>query len=116
VKKPFFFLFFFALVFQPLAVFSNTVIKETTCNVRYNSPNIVAEGVKCKALFDKKATLSGVNFFYTKTGKWYDWSVSQSRVEKDSRWAECIRYTTPEGNQWQICTVPSPQQLNIFPR
>lgn len=89
------------------------VLRNTTCNIRYNNYGIVAGDVPCKAWFSPSGKLYRVKFLYPKTRSWYDWSVAQNRVESDKRWAECVRYTQPEGNQWQVCTVPSPQQLNV---
>lgn len=87
--------------------------RETTCNVRYNSAEVLVGGVKCEAWFDSVPSLTRVKFYYPSTKTWYDWSVASSQIAKDSRWNECIRYTTKEGNQWQICTVPSPKELGL---
>ena len=98
---------------QP-AFSSNLQYRNTTCNVRYNNLGIIAGDVKCRAWFNSKQNLHRVIYFYPKTNRWYDWNILQAEVKSDRRWKECVRYTHPiEGNQWQICTVPSPDQLNI---
>lgn len=84
--------------------------RKTTCNLRYNNLGIIANAVSCRAWFDYAGTLNRSVFHYN--GKQYDWPVG-TMVTKDPRWPECIRYTFPNGNQWQLCTVPSPSQLNI---
>lgn len=88
-------------------------LRETKCNLRYNNQGIVAGSVPCKAWFGPAGTLERARFYYPKTQSWYDWDVKAKSVDPDKRWAECIRFTFPEGNQWQACTVPSPYQLNI---
>jgi len=98
---------------QP-AFSSDLQYRNTTCNVRYNNKGIIAGDVKCNAWFNSSQKLQRVRYFYPQTKKWYDWDVSQAEITSDPRWKECIRYTHPqEGNQWQICTVPSPSQLKI---
>ena len=85
--------------------------RTTTCNVRYNNQGIIAADVPCDATFSA-GRLTRVRYRYT-NGRWYDWSTLSPSVTPDSRWPECVRYTHHTGNQWQVCTVPSPDQLGI---
>ena len=45
--------------------------------------------------------------------KWYDWDTKHSNVTPDPRWRECLRHTGKEGNQYQVCTQQSPEQLKV---
>lgn len=102
-----------SVIFLPLSVSASDLqYRKTLCNARYNNRGIVAENINCTAWFDSNQRLNRVRWYYPKTKGWYDFSVTNSAVTMD-RWNECVRYTFPEGNQWQICTVPSPNQLNI---
>lgn len=87
--------------------------RNTKCNVYYNNWGKVYTGVPCKAWFDNTSTLSRVKVYLPNTKQWYDWGTGYKNVTKDERWAECIRHTGKEGNQYQVCTQQSPNQLNI---
>lgn len=109
--KSLFLIPFFLLSSLPV-VASSLQQRETTCNARYNNLGIISPNVKCSAWFSA-GRLYRVKWFYPKTNKWYDFSVNNKKVSYDPRWKECVRYTFEEGNQWQLCTVPSPDQLKI---
>lgn len=84
--------------------------RETKCNVYYNNMGKVFDGVPCQAWFEGR-TLARVRVYLPHAKRWYDWSVSNPAITKDKRWAECIRHTGKEGNQYQVCTQLSPDQL-----
>lgn len=108
-----------AVLFSLIVLVSSPAIanqlqkRETTCNARYNNLGIVSQDVNCTAWFDSSRRLYRVRWFYPQTKKHYDFSVMNRVVSQDPRWKECVRYTFGDGNQWQLCTVPSPDQLNI---
>ncbi len=105
---------FFIIASSQPAFSSTSYYRNTTCNVRYNNMGIIAGNVKCSAWFSKDKKLQRVRYFYPSNKTWYDWSTTRPEVSKDRRWDECIRYTHPQqGNQWQVCTVPSPAELKI---
>ena len=92
--------------------YSQPVYRPTTCNVYYNNRGRVFEGVQCKAWFSNQR-LVRVNVYLPHAKKWYDWSTKFSNVTPDPRWNECLRYTTTEGNQYQVCTQKSAEELKI---
>lgn len=100
------------MVLAPVGAYASDQYRKTVCNIRYNSSEILVADVKCEAWFGQ-SSLARVKFYYPTTKTWYDWSTSQPQVTKDTRWRECVRLTTKEGNQWQVCTVPSPEELGI---
>lgn len=93
-----------------LPVHSQVFYRSTKCNVYYNNRGQVFEGVKCKAWFSNQK-LTRVNVFLPHTNRWYDWSTYYSSVTPDPRWNECIRHTSTEGNQYQVCTQKSAEEL-----
>jgi hypothetical protein len=105
-------LFLILLLISPVRA-SELQYRKTTCNARYNNLGIVAPNIKCSAWFNSQQNLIRVRWFYPQTNSYYDFDVRSKSVFMDPKWKECIRYQFPEGNQWQICTVPSPTQLNI---
>ena len=90
--------------------YSKTEYRSTTCNVYYNHRGRVFEGVQCKAWFSGQR-LVRVNVYLPHAKRWYDWSTKYSNVTPDPRWAECIRHTATEGNQYQVCTQKSAEEL-----
>lgn len=106
MKKVFVFIAFLTplLITDVTMARSQIQSKVTTCNLRYNNVGIIAGGIKCEASVNGSGSLRGIKFLHTNS-KWYAWFTNMSAVENDRRWSECLRYTFPEGNQWQICTV-----------
>jgi hypothetical protein len=92
--------------------YSQSVYRSTTCNVYYNNRGRVFEGVQCKAWFSNQR-LVRVNVYLPHANRWYDWSTKYSDVTPDPRWNECLRHTGVTGDQYQICTQKSPEELNI---
>ena len=88
-------------------------VRETKCNVYYNNMGKVFDGVPCTAWFSYDKTLSRVKVYLPNAQRYYDWGTGYSNVTKDPRWKECIRHTGKEGNQYQVCTQQSPEQLSI---
>lgn len=84
----------------------------TTCNLRYNNRGIIHGGVPCRAGFTR-GRISSVTFVFPTNQVRYSWRVGQPGVTADPRWAECLRHTSAAGNQWQACTIPSPQELGL---
>lgn len=82
------------------------------CNIYYNNKGRIYEGVDCRVWFDNGA-LSRVYFYLPLDRKWYDWSTKYSQVTHDDTYSECVRYTLPDGNQYQVCTQKTPKQLGI---
>jgi hypothetical protein len=80
------------------------------CNVYYNSATPAFRSVPCQATF-KGDRLDRVNVWLPHVGRFYDWKVGHHSVTPDPRWPECVRYTRPEGNQYQVCTVKSATEL-----
>jgi hypothetical protein len=107
-------LLLFSFLFFPVSVSASDLqYRKTVCNARYNNLGIVSENVNCDAWFDSNQRLNRVKWYYPKTKKWYDFGIGSPAITMDPRWKECIRYTFSEGNQWQICTAPDPNQLKI---
>ena len=92
--------------------YSQPVYRSTTCNVYYNNRGRVFEGVQCKAWFSNQR-LVRVNVYLPHANRWYDWCTKYSDVTPDPRWNECLRHTGNEGNQYQVCTQKSTEELNI---
>lgn len=86
--------------------------RNTTCNVYYNNWGKVYSSLPCKSWFSG-SRLQRVNIYLPNARRTYNWSTSQSNVSQDPRWAECIRHTGSQGNQYQVCTEKSPQQLGV---
>ena len=84
----------------------------TTCNLRYNNQGIIHGAIPCAATFGG-GRLQRVAFALPATSAQYAWTIGQPGIAPDPRWPECIRHTGATGNQWQACTVPSPNQLGI---
>ena len=105
--KSFLFVTSFFLFF-PCAVKADTV--KTSCNLRYNNMGIIHGNIPCQATFNQRR-LNSVSF--SLLNKSYKWNIQQPNITQDPRWNECIRHTATNGNQWQVCTVPSPSQLGI---
>lgn len=105
---------FLALILFASPAFSyEMTYRETTCNVYYNNMGKVFEGVSCKTWFTYDKSLSRVKVYLPHVKSWYDWGTGYSNVTKDPRWKECIRHTGKAGNQYQVCTQKSPEQLGI---
>ena len=86
----------------------------TTCNLRYNNLGIIHGNIPCSATFSG-GRLQRVSFTLPSNNAHYRWTVGQPGISPDPRWPECVRHTGATGNQWQACTVPSPDQLGIRP-
>lgn len=108
--RPFRFLLPLALVF--CSANANAKSFNTQCNLRYNNHGIVYGNVPCKATFHNHK-LHAVSLVFPSNGYRYNWAVGSGAITADPRWAECVRHTARNGNQWQICTVPSPDQLGL---
>lgn len=108
------FLFIFcALIISPVqaqSISSKTV--QTVCNLRYNNRGIIYADIPCKAEFINQR-LRSVSLVFPSNKIRYNWTVGQPEVTADPRWYECMRHTASSGNQWQICTVPSPTELGL---
>jgi hypothetical protein len=88
--------------------------KLTQCNVYYNNRGRVYEGVPCRVWFTSSGRLYRANVFLPNGNRWYDWDSSvHNEVTQDNRWRECIRHTGKVGNQYQICSVKSPEQFGF---
>lgn len=84
------------------------------CNVYYNNRGKVFEAVDCRVWFNSSGRLYRVNVFLPNANRWYDWnSMNNKDVSQDQRWKECIRHTGKLGNQYQVCSVKSPQQFGF---
>ena len=101
-----------SILLSTLPAYSQPIYRLTTCNVYYNNRGRVFEGVDCKSWFSNQR-LVRVKVYLPHAGKWYDWSTKHSNVTPDQRWRECLRYTLPEGNQYQVCTQQNPEQLKV---
>ena len=101
-----------SILLATLPVYSQPIYRTTTCNVYYNNRGRVFEGVDCKAWFSNQR-LVRVKVYLPHAGKWYDWDTKYSNVTPDPRWMECLRHTGKEGNQYQVCTQQSPEQLKV---
>lgn len=95
-----------------IPVQAQTFNRQTSCNVYYNSPNVLYSGVPCHSWF-KNGRLQRVKVYLPNGKKWYDWSTIYSNITPDPRWKECIRFTMRSGNQYQVCTVKNPTQFDI---
>jgi hypothetical protein len=84
----------------------------TTCNLRYNNRGIIYGDVPCQVQFVNRK-LNSVSFVYPRNNTKYSWKVDHTTITFDPRWNECVRHTDKDGNQWQVCTVPSPNQLGL---
>ena len=80
------------------------------CNVYYNSATPLHRSVPCQAWF-RSGRIARVDVWLPHAGRRYDWTVGHHAVTADPRWPECLRYTREEGNQFQVCTVKSPQEI-----
>ena len=96
----------------PLNAFASEKSFATTCNLRYNNRGIIYNAVPCRATFSGKKVRS-IALVFPSNGQKYDWRVGAGSITADPRWAECIRHTSAIGNQWQICTVPSPPEFGL---
>lgn len=106
-------LLFATLLLLPTPAFSQSLkYRNTTCNVYYNNWGKVYSSLPCKSWFSN-GKLQRVSVYLPNAQKTYDWSTRNSNVTPDPRWVECIRHTGKEGNQYQVCTVKSPQQLGV---
>ena len=103
---------FASILLTSLPAYSQTVYRKTTCNVYYNNMGRVFEGVSCQAWFNNQR-LVRVNVYLPHAKHWYDWSTKYSNITQEPRRKECIRHTGKEGNQYQICTQHSPQELGV---
>lgn len=92
---------------------SDIKYRKTKCNVYYNNMGKVFDGTSCEAWFNSNKNLVRVNVYLPHVKKWFDWGVDHSVVTTDPRWKECLRFTGKEGNQYQVCTQQSPEQLSI---
>lgn len=101
-----------SILVSTLPAYSQPIYRPTTCNVYYNNRGRVFEGVDCKTWFSNQR-LVRVKVYLPHVRRWYDWSTKSSSVTPDPRWKECIRYTRTEGNQYQVCTQKSPEQLKV---
>jgi hypothetical protein len=101
-----------SILLSSLPAYSQSIYRSTTCNVYYNNMGRVFEGVDCKVWFSNQR-LTHVKVYLPHAKRWYDWSTKHSNVTPDPRWKECIRHTGKEGNQYQICTQQSPEQLKV---
>ena len=81
-----------------------TAALSVRCNVYYNSSTPVFPNVPCQAWFSGR-NLRRVNVYMPHAGRYYAWTVGAPSVTPDPRWPECLRYTRPEGNQFQVYTV-----------
>lgn len=110
IMKPFQTLIFLALLFGSTQADAKSL--NTQCNLRYNNRGIVYANVPCKAKFHNRR-LNAVSLVFPSNKYKYNWTVGVGAITADPRWPECVRHTAKEGNQWQICTVPSPDQLGL---
>ena len=101
-----------SVLLSTLPAYSQPIYRGTLCNVYYNNRGRVFEGVDCKAWFSN-SRLVRVKVYLPHAGRWYDWSTKYSNVTPDPRWKECLRHTGVSGNQYQVCTQKSPQQLGV---
>jgi hypothetical protein len=105
----------FALaIFASIPVYATEAnYRDTKCNVYYNNRGKIFDGTPCRAWFDYSKSLYSVKVYLPHVNKWYSWGTGYPNVTKDPRWKECIRHTGTEGNQYQVCTQMSPEQLGI---
>lgn len=104
----------FLILLTSIPSYSKPVKNELTkCNIYYNNHGRIYEGVTCRVWFNDFKRLSRVYFYYPQNKQWYDWSDKYTQVTPDKKYRECIRYTRPEGNQYQICTQKTPEQLGL---
>lgn len=102
------------ILLSTLPVHSSDIkYRKTKCNVYYNNMGKVFDGTSCEAWFNSNKNLVRVNVYLPHVKKWFDWGVDYSNVSSDIRWKECLRHTGKEGNQYQVCTQQSPEQLGI---
>lgn len=95
---------------SPPPAYSQVVGRSTACNVYYNNLGLVFKGIKCKVWFSNQHLVRAI-VYLPNAKRWFDWSTKFSNVTPDPRWAECLRHTGPEGNQYQVCTQKSFEEL-----
>ena len=74
----------------------------TKCNIYYNNMGKVFADVPCRVQTNG-GRLMRVNVYFPHVNRWYDWGVGMPGISPDKRWKECIRHTSAEGNQYQVC-------------
>lgn len=106
------FIFGLALFFIAPVQAQSTRSFQTVCNLRYNNYGVIHSDVPCRAQFVNRR-LRSVSLVFPSNKVRYNWIVGQPDVTADPRWDECMRHTNTNGNQWQVCTVPSPSELGL---
>lgn len=88
----------------PFFILFSTIPVSAKCNVYYNNMGKVFAEVPCRAQFSG-GRLVRVNTYFPHVKRWYDWGIGMPGISPDKRWRECIRHTSSQGNQYQVCTV-----------